>query len=145
MRWRRLLRSVRDAPPRDEPGRRHLALAVLLLETARADFEQGVAELEAIRRELVDELQVPAAEVDALLASARDSAQRAVSLHDYVATLNRELDVAGKSAVIAMLWRVAHADGRIDAHEEHLIRRLADLLHLPHRAFIQGKLAGRRT
>lgn len=139
MRWRRLLKSFREAP-RDPPARRQLALAVLLLETARADFEHAPAELDAIRRELVGRLQVPEAEIDALLGEARDAARQAVSLHDYVATLNRELDQDEKAAVIGVLWRVAHADGRIDPHEEHLIRRLAELLHLPHRSFIQGKL-----
>lgn len=39
-----------------------------------------------------------------------------------------------------LLWRVAFADGRLDRYEEHLIRRIADLLHLPHRDFIRAKL-----
>ena len=39
-----------------------------------------------------------------------------------------------------MLWRVAFADGRIDKYEEHLVRKAADLLYVPHRHFIRAKL-----
>ena len=28
------------------------------------------------------------------------------------------------------MWQVAFADGRLDAHENHLMRRIADLLHV---------------
>jgi uncharacterized tellurite resistance protein B-like protein len=38
-----------------------------------------------------------------------------------------------------MLWKVSCADGKIDAHEEHLVRKVADLLYVPHARFIQAK------
>ncbi|MDG2392136.1 MAG: TerB family tellurite resistance protein, partial [Thalassotalea sp.] len=34
----------------------------------------------------------------------------------------------------------AYADGVLDAIEEHIIRRIADLLHLRHGEYIQCKL-----
>ena len=47
-----------------------------------------------------------------------------------------------------MLWRVSHADGRIDKHEEQLIQRIAGLLHISDRDRVRLKLkvvvAGRR-
>jgi uncharacterized tellurite resistance protein B-like protein len=75
------------------------------------------------------------------------SAREAVSLHGPVARLNAELDADGKRDLIHWLWRVAAADGRIDAHEEHLLRKLAELLFVPHADYIRGKLAalGERT
>jgi uncharacterized tellurite resistance protein B-like protein len=42
--------------------------------------------------------------------------------------------------VLEMLWRVAYADRHLDAHEEHLLRELAELLYLPHSEFIRAKL-----
>jgi len=45
--------------------------------------------------------------------------------------------------VIANMWRVAWADGEIHHYEEHLIRRVADLLHLHHSHFIRAKLQAR--
>ena len=44
-----------------------------------------------------------------------------------------------KYAVLENIWRVAFADGRIDKYEEHIIRRIAELLHLNHREYIQAR------
>jgi uncharacterized tellurite resistance protein B-like protein len=38
------------------------------------------------------------------------------------------------------LWRAAYSDGALHEYEEHLIRRIADLLHLSHSQFIGAKL-----
>jgi uncharacterized tellurite resistance protein B-like protein len=38
-----------------------------------------------------------------------------------------------------MLWQVAYADGSLDPYEEALVRKIADLIYVPHREFIQAK------
>jgi uncharacterized tellurite resistance protein B-like protein len=38
-----------------------------------------------------------------------------------------------------MLWEVSFSDGHAGAHEEHLVRKVAGLLHVPHRDFIRMK------
>jgi uncharacterized tellurite resistance protein B-like protein len=38
---------------------------------------------------------------------------------------------------------VAFADGHLDKHEEGIIRRVADLLHILHSDFIRCKLAAK--
>jgi uncharacterized tellurite resistance protein B-like protein len=38
-----------------------------------------------------------------------------------------------------MLWRVAYADGRVDPHEDALVRKVADLLYLPQAAYVKAK------
>jgi len=35
--------------------------------------------------------------------------------------------------------KMAYADHELDKYEEHLLRRLAELLHVPHKDFIQTK------
>jgi hypothetical protein len=42
------------------------------------------------------------------------------------------------------MWRVAYADRRLDKYEEYQIRRLAELLHVPHQAYIRAKLRAKR-
>jgi len=34
---------------------------------------------------------------------------------------------------------IAFIDGVLDMHEEYLVRKIADLLHVPHTAFIMAK------
>ena len=57
-----------------------------------------------------------------------------------LAAVNRACSEAEKLRLVEQLWRVANADSVIHKYEEHLIRRIADLLHIPHRAFIVAKL-----
>lgn len=120
---------------------RHLAMAVLLLETARADFERSADELKLIREQLARGLNLDAAQTEALIARAADSAGTAVSLHEFVAALNHELDAEGKRELLVWLWQVALADGHIEPREEALIRQLADLLFVPHADFIRARFA----
>ena len=47
--------------------------------------------------------------------------------------------------VLNSVWSIAFADGEMDKHEEHLIRRIADLLYLNHKDFINAKLNQKET
>ena len=117
------------------------AAAVLLVEVARADYQRAPAERAALRAGLAREFGVAEAALDALLDEAELRAKQSVSLFDFVQALNRALAPDAKRALLDLLWEVAHADGHVDPHEEHLLRRIADLLHVPHADFIRGKLA----
>jgi len=124
--------------PADE---QRLAAAVLLLEVARADYDHHPAERESLRAALAREFGVAEGALDALLDEAELRAKQSVSLFEFVQTLNRTLSQDDKRGLLHLLWEVAHSDGRVDPHEEHLLRRIADLLHLSHADFIRGKLA----
>ena len=137
---RGLLRETKRPEPTSVNEQR-LAAAVLLLEVARADYEHLPAERVALRAGLAREFQVPEAALDALLNEAELRAKQSVSLFEFVQTLNRTMSVDDKRGLLQLLWQVAHSDGRVDPHEEHLLRRIADLLHLSHADFIRGKLA----
>ena len=137
---RGLLRRSAEQPAAASGDERRLAAAVLLLEVARADYEHHGAERAALRAGLAREFQVAEAALDALLDQAELRAKQSVSLFDFVQTLNRTMSADDKRALLRLLWDVAHADGRVDPHEEHLLRRIADLLHLSHADFIRGKL-----
>ena len=43
------------------------------------------------------------------------------------------------------MWQVAFADGQIEAIEDHIIRRIAGLVHVAHNDFIQLKIEARET
>jgi uncharacterized tellurite resistance protein B-like protein len=44
-----------------------------------------------------------------------------------------------KIELVALLWRVAYANEALHSHEEYLVRKVADLLYVPHGAFIAAK------
>ena len=124
----------------DPKRRRELAAAVLMVEVARADFDQDDREMAVVAQELAKQFGLSADEIKAITEKAQQTAEREVSLHRFVETLNDELEYDDKIAVLEMLWRVAYADGVLEKHEEHLMRRYADLLYIPHRDWIQAKL-----
>jgi uncharacterized tellurite resistance protein B-like protein len=117
-----------------------LATAALLLELARSDFSESDQEMEAIRHLLQRRFGLDEEGLQRLVETATRRADKAVSLHEFTHRLNRELPEGDKLEIVEMLWRVSHADGRIDKHEEHLIRRIAGLLHVSDRDRVRMKL-----
>jgi uncharacterized tellurite resistance protein B-like protein len=117
-----------------------LATAALLVELARADFSESPDEIGAIRHLLQARFKLQGKALDELIESATRRANASVSLHEFTHRLNRELAEADKVDIVEMLWRVSHADGRIDKHEEHLIRRIAGLLHVSDSERVRTKL-----
>lgn len=117
-----------------------LATAALLLELARSDFSESDKEVQAIRHLLQKRFDLTEEALDVLMVNAARRVDRAVSLHEFTHRLNRELPEEDKLAIVEMLWRVSHADGRIDKHEEQLVQRIAGLLHISDRDRVRLKL-----
>ena len=69
-------------------------------------------------------------ESEALLVQAGKQADSAVSLHEFTQILHKHLSDREKARVIEMLWRVALADTTLDRHEDHLVRKVGDLLYV---------------
>ena len=118
----------------------HVATAALLVEVMRADYEVRREERNAVLRALeaaFDDLTPE--EVRDLLARAEERADDATSLYEFTRHVNRQFDHDQKAHVVELLWQVAYADGHLDKYEEHLVRRIADLIHVPHSVFIRMK------
>ena len=139
----RRFRRQADAPEGGIPARQH-AVATLLVEIARADFDVDSSERIAITRMLAAAYALDAEAAAELVARAERTVEESVSLHEFTSRLNDDLSPQEKVDIIEMLWRVAFADGRLDKYEEHLVRKAADLLYVPHRRFIRAKLRSGR-
>ncbi|MCP5150865.1 MAG: TerB family tellurite resistance protein [Ectothiorhodospiraceae bacterium] len=134
------LARVTTATADHERERGHrLAAAALLLETARADYDVDPSELAAAERAVRAAFGLDDAEAAELVELAEDRAREAVSLYEFTSAVNAALEADQKSQLIQLMWEVAFSDGALDKHEEHLVRRVADLLHVPHREFIRTK------
>ena len=79
-------------------------------------------------------------ELESLVASAQETAERSTSLYEFTTLINAQYSMDEKFDLIKALWRVAAADGDIHRYEDHLIRRIADLLYVAHTDFIRAKL-----
>lgn len=124
----------------DHEHRLQLASAALLIELSKADFEQDAAEQGTIRELLAAEHEVSASEIDELIALAEEQFEEDNAYHPYTRLINEHFSPEQKIELIEKLWQVALADGEISKYEDHLIRKIADLLYVPHRDFIRSKL-----
>lgn len=119
----------------DTEARAHglrLATALLLIEVARADYADDLAEDATMVALLRQFFALDDAAAALLLEEARSAADRAVELQQFTRRLHEQLTVAEKQRVVEMLWQVALADKRLDKHEDHLVRRIAELLYVSH-------------
>ncbi len=137
------LRGRTEAPSDDTNQEARIAAAALLVEMSRADFDVAAEETAAIERAAARLLGTDEAEVRPLLEEARERADESVSLYDFTSMIQGELSKDEKRGVVLELWRVAWADGTVAPHEEHLVRKVAGLLHVSHDDFIDAKLAAR--
>jgi len=119
---------------------RNLAVAALLVEVLRADYDVSAPERRQVLDAIRELLELEPAECEALLLSAERQVDGAHDLHQFTSELNRSLPHEDKLELLEQLWRVAQADATVHHYEEHLIRRVADLLHVSHREFIVAKL-----
>jgi uncharacterized tellurite resistance protein B-like protein len=118
----------------------NLAVAALLVEVLRADYDVGPNERQQVMNSVAALLGLQAAATQALVAEAEQQIDRSHDLYQFTSQINRTYSEADKVRLLEALWRVADADMAIHKYEEHLIRRVADLLHVPHSGFIAAKL-----
>ena len=123
-----------------ESSREHeirLATALLLIEVARADFEVRWTEQQTVLGLLRDHFGLTGPELEMLVAEAEAAADYHVSLQAFTRQLNEELSLPERCRIIGLLWRVALADDELSKHEDALVRKIADLLYVPHRELIR--------
>lgn len=108
------------------------ATAALLVEMSRADFAEQAAEREELLRILQQHFSLQLGDAEALLKRATRRADKAVSLHEFTSLLHQQLEVEEKQAIVELLWRVALSDAELNKYEDHLVRKVSELLYLPH-------------
>ena len=117
----------------------HLATAALLMEMSRADFTRRPEELALVEQLVRREFDLTEAETRELAQLAEAEAREAVSLYQFTGLINEHFSPEEKVRVVEMLWQVAYADRVLDKYEESLVRKVAELLYVPHRDFIRAK------
>jgi len=126
----------------DDRERLPRALAAMLHDVTRMDFEVRPEDLAAARAALVELAGVDDAAANDLLAHAGDPGNRLTSYRDAVAVVNRLFDMDKRIRLVEHLWRVAHADEELHQYEDHLVRKLSDLMHVSN---TQSMLARQRA
>ena len=130
----------------DERGEHalRLAAAALLFEVARADGQVKAEERTVMRAAVQGTFGLSAEETRELVEMAEEESRGASSLYEFTHVVDEAFPPEHKKRIVELLWLVAFADADKDAHEEHLVRKVAGLLHVPHPDFIDAKITARR-
>ena len=134
--------TAEPAPETREHGLR-LAAAALLFEIVRADAEVKDEELTVARAAIQGTFGISREETDELMRLAEEESRGATSLYEFTQLIDKAFTPDQKKRVVELLWLVAFADSEKHAHEEHLVRKIAGLLHVPHPDFIDAKIRAR--
>lgn len=119
--------------------RLRLATAALLIEVMRADYNVTDAERAAVVSALQEHFGLDAAETRELVELAELEVRTSASLFQFTHLVDKHFALDQKVAIVELLWDVAYADAARHHHEEHVVRKVADLLHVPHSAFIRAR------
>lgn len=148
-----MLKAIRDffdnnlAVSDTRAGKRHtleLATATLLAEVMRlegvSDAERG-AVLAAVR----ERFTLSDDEARELVRLAEEEARAAHDYYQFTSLIRERYSQEDRQAIVELLWRVAYADATLSAHEMHVVRKIADLLYVPHSAYIAAKMKAKES
>ncbi|MES9945752.1 MAG: TerB family tellurite resistance protein [Candidatus Thiodiazotropha sp.] len=116
-----------------------LAVVVLLIEIAEADYEDAPAERQAILNAIQKQFGINRVSAEQLIALAKQEHDESTDYFQFTRLINEHYSAEQKVKVMEAFWRVAFADQELHHYEEHVIRRLADLIHVSHMDFIAAK------
>ncbi|MDC3018279.1 TerB family tellurite resistance protein [Gammaproteobacteria bacterium] len=119
------------------------ACVALLLETSMADEILDESELMALKNTLQKDFQINEDEIDELIDLAKENVEDSTSLYEFTRDINDNFDAAERVKLIESMWKIAYADGNIDKYEEHIIRKVSNLIYVAHSDFIKAKLSAK--
>ena len=118
--------------------------ASLIIEVAFADKVFDESEINLLKNMLLDTYSLKLDDANELIANAEKTVNESTSLYGYTREVNDNFDYQSKLDLLDQLWRMAFADGNIDKYEEHVVRKISDLIHITHNDFIQSKLRNKK-
>ena len=122
-----------------------LACAALLIEVSKADFALDSRETGAMAELIQRQFNLDPVDVDLLIKLAQEETDQASSLYQFTRLVNDFYKYDQKLQLLSAMWQVAYADDNLDKYEEHLIRKVAELIYVTHNDFIRLKMSAQAS
>jgi uncharacterized tellurite resistance protein B-like protein len=117
-----------------------VAACALLLEMSLMDGKFSKTERERLLTIIRNEYDLSDEGVESLIRRSREELDESIDLWAFTNAINQHYSVDEKLHLIEKMWEIAYADGSLDQHENYLVHKVADLLHLSHRQLMDAKL-----
>ena len=125
------------------PRKISIATCALFLEMAHADAEFSEQEKAHIIGILKEQFNLSEDDADIMISHAEEERKENLDLWQFTNLINQNYSRQDKIKVIETLWQIIYIDGKVDKHEEYLMRRLTNLLNLDHQDMISAKFTAR--
>ena len=117
-----------------------IALAALMIEVAEADYEDAPEEREMILNIVKNSFDLQNGKAEEIIALAKEEHANSTDYFQFTRLINDSYSAQQKIDLIENLWKIAFADQVLDKYEEHVIRRISDLIYVSHSDFMATKL-----
>ena len=131
--------QLAEHAPQHTDKKVELTCIALLIELSKVDQSIDDRELDTIRDIAIRKFGISDEKVDEIIELAKEESEQATSLYQFTDLVNTQYSDDLKYQLILSMWKVAFSDGEIDKYEEHLIRKISDLIYVPHVKFMEAK------
>jgi uncharacterized tellurite resistance protein B-like protein len=139
----RIAPEAEATAPAERERALRLAAAALMFEVVRADASVKDEERTVMRAAIQGTFGLAQDEAEELMGLAEEESRSAPSLYQFTSLVDKGFSAVQKKRIVELLWLVSFADAEKHAWEEHLVRKIAGLLHVPHPDFIDAKIRAR--
>lgn len=126
--------------PKFPPKKYQVATAALLIEIAKADGDFSDEERERIIDLMKKDFELDDYLVADLLELSEKKVQDSISVYEFSKIINESFTRQEKIELLKNLWRIVYVDGKLDSHEDQLIKIIGSTLNLEHKDIIGAKL-----
>ena len=113
---------------------------ILLLSVANADYNIEKEEIKLIKEIIQDFFSIDTKETYKIVEQAIIDFKKSTSLFEYAQILNEHFSYQDKVDFIFCIFELAYVDKELHFMEQHLIKKIADILNVEHRDLIKTKL-----
>jgi len=117
-----------------------VATAALLIEMTKADGNVSEDERKAVMQIIQSQFNLTDDETKSLEELAKEKIRDATGYYEFTSLIHKGLSYKQKVEIIEHLWGIALIDKHLDKHEEYVVRKIADLIYVEHKDFIDAKL-----
>jgi len=133
-------RELKVNSSKNSSNRYQVATAALLIEIAKADGDFSDDERNRIFELMKNDFDLDDECVNELLQLSEKKVKDSISVYEFSSVINESFTQQEKIGLMKNLWRVIYQDGKLDSHEDRLIKIIGSTLNLEHKDVIGAKL-----
>jgi uncharacterized tellurite resistance protein B-like protein len=132
--------EIETSSPKTASKKYQVATAALLIEIAKADGDFSDDESKRIIELMKNDYELDDECVNELLALSEQKVKASISVYEFSSVINESFSQQEKFELMKNLWRIIYEDGKLDSHEDRLIKIIGSTLNLEHKNVIDAKL-----